>query len=75
MLPDTILTLEETGDRINEAMEETRRAGAGELHNISSFAGGTVAQEALKLLTRQYVPLDNTFVFDGVKSRGGMFRL
>jgi amyloid beta precursor protein binding protein 1 len=75
MLPDTILSSEENGDHINEAMEETRRAGAGELHNISSFAGGTVAQEALKLLTRQYVPLDNTFVFDGVKSRGGMFRL
>ncbi|KAI1977585.1 hypothetical protein LOZ55_003362 [Ophidiomyces ophidiicola] len=60
---------------IQNAMEEARRAGTGELHNISSIAGGVVAQEALKLLTRQYVPLDNTFVFDGVRSHGQMFKL
>lgn len=73
--------IEEDGDesdarsRIESAVKEVRRAGAGELHNTSSLAGGFVAQEALKVITKQYVPLDNTFVFDGVKCHGEMFRL
>ena len=61
--------------RIEAAAKEVRRAGAGELHNTSALAGGFVAQEALKVITKQYVPLDNTFVFDGVKCHGEMFRL
>ncbi|GBF66292.1 NEDD8-activating enzyme E1 regulatory subunit [Trichophyton mentagrophytes] len=63
------------GSRIESAISEVRRAGVGELHNISAMAGGCIAQEALKVLTRQYVPLDNTFILDGVRSRGEMFRL
>lgn len=66
---------DEARANIENAVTEVRRAGAGELHNISSMAGGFVAQEALKVLTKQYVPLDNTFVFDGVRSKGEMFRL
>ncbi|PGH08097.1 hypothetical protein AJ79_06097 [Helicocarpus griseus UAMH5409] len=66
---------EQALSRIEKAVQETKRAGAGELHNISSLAGGLVAQEALKVLTRQYVPLDNTCVFDGIGSRAEMFRL
>lgn len=37
-------------------------------HNTSSFIGGVAAQEALKLITSQYVPLDNVFIFDGIRS-------
>ncbi|OAX85386.1 hypothetical protein ACJ72_00234 [Emergomyces africanus] len=61
--------------RIANAVQETQRAGVGELHNISSLTGGMVAQEALKVLTRQYVPLDNTCIFDGIGSRTEMVRL
>jgi amyloid beta precursor protein binding protein 1 len=66
---------DETRERITKAGQEVRRAGGGELHNISSLTGGLVAQEALKVLTKQYVPLDNTCVFDGIGSRSEMFRL
>lgn len=62
-------------ESIKKAIQEVRRAECGELHNISSLVGGLVAQEALKVLTRQYVPLDNTCVFDGARSRSEMFRL
>lgn len=75
ILPGALLDDENVQERITAAMEEARRAGGGELHNMSSFAGGVVAQEALKVLTRQYVPLDNTFIFDGVGGKGAMFRL
>lgn len=66
---------EDVLERVTKASRELRRTEGGELHNISSLTGGLVAQEALKVLTRQYVPLDNTCVFDGVGSRSEMFRL
>ncbi|KAJ5800420.1 uncharacterized protein N7518_002488 [Penicillium psychrosexuale] len=61
--------------QIASAIKELRRAEGGELHNISSLTGGLVAQEALKVITRQYGPLDNTCVFDGARSKSEMYRL
>ncbi|PYI23125.1 ubiquitin-like activating enzyme [Aspergillus violaceofuscus CBS 115571] len=66
---------EETKERIIQATQELRRTQGGDLHNVSALTGGLVAQEALKVITRQYVPLDNTCVFDGIKSRSEMYRL
>ena len=43
------------------------RYGGSELHNVAAVLGGVVAQEALKLLTHQFVPLNNTFVFNGIR--------
>jgi len=51
------------------------RAGGGELHNIASLMGGLVAQEAIKLITRQYIPSDNTCIFDGVTSSSNVWAL
>jgi NEDD8-activating enzyme E1 regulatory subunit len=42
--------------------EEVVRFANGELHNVASFMGGVAAQEAVKILTRQFVPLNNTMV-------------
>ena len=44
------------------------------VHNVSGYAntcsymGGIVAQEVLKIVTCQYIPLDNLYVFDGIWS-------
>jgi amyloid beta precursor protein binding protein 1 len=65
----------ESRERVLKAAQELRRTEGGELHNISSLTGGLVSQEALKVLTRQYVPLDNTCIFDGISSGSEMFRL
>ncbi|PCG91711.1 Molybdenum cofactor biosynthesis, MoeB [Penicillium occitanis (nom. inval.)] len=62
-------------ESVRNAAKELRRTEGGELHNISSLTGGLVSQEALKVLTRQYVPLDNTCIFDGIGSRSEMFHL
>jgi amyloid beta precursor protein binding protein 1 len=62
-------------EQVARAVKELCRAEGGELHNISSLTGGLVAQEALKVLTRQYGPLDNTCVFDGARSKSEMYRL
>ncbi|KAL4800720.1 hypothetical protein BDV19DRAFT_996 [Aspergillus venezuelensis] len=66
---------EEARDRVLEAARELRRTEVGELHNISSLTGGLVAQESLKVITRQYVPLDNTCVFNGIRSSSAMYKL
>ena len=53
----------------------TPKPNGAELHNISSLTGGMVAQEAIKLLTRQYVPVNNVVVYDGVRARIGVLTL
>ena len=66
---------EDAKARVGQALKEVARSGPVELHNIASLTGGLVAQEAIKVITKQYVPADNTVVFDGVSSRTGTFRL
>ncbi|KAI1615070.1 amyloid beta protein binding protein 1 [Exophiala viscosa] len=65
----------ETQENYTNAITEVERVSGGELHNISSVLGGMVAQEAIKLLTRQYVPVDGTCVFDGIRSKTGVFKI
>ena len=45
---------------------EIVRYGDTELHSISALIGGVAAQEAVKLITHQYVPFDNTFIYNGI---------
>lgn len=49
------------------------RYGNGPIHNIASFMGGVVSQEIIKLITHQYIPMDNTFIFDGARSVSAVF--
>jgi len=53
---------------------ELCRMGDAELHNVASVVGGVASQEAVKLVTGQYVPIDNTFVYNGIASTGGVYR-
>ncbi|CAI2347358.1 unnamed protein product [Caenorhabditis sp. 36 PRJEB53466] len=57
------------------AITEMCRFGAAELHVISSYIGGIAAQEIIKLATNQYVPLNNTFLFDGHTQESSTFML
>lgn len=36
--------------------------------NVCSYMGGVVGQEILKIVTAQYIPLDNLYIFDGIRS-------
>lgn len=65
----------ESSERFLKAAQEVSRAGGGELHNISAVTGGMVAQEMIKVITKQYVPIDNTCIFDGIESRCQVLRL
>jgi amyloid beta precursor protein binding protein 1 len=56
-------------NRIVQTVQEVARAKGSELHNISALTGGMVSQEIIKIITKQYIPIDNTCVFDGITSR------
>jgi len=62
-------------ERMQQAAQEVARAGGGELHNISALTGGMVAQEMIKIITKQYIPIDDTCIFDGISSRCQVLRL
>ncbi|KAK1635272.1 ThiF family protein [Colletotrichum phormii] len=62
-------------ERLAQAAQEVARSGGGELHNVSAVTGGMVAQETIKIITNQYVPIENTCIFDGIASRCQILRL
>lgn len=56
--------------------EMVRYGGAcTEMHNISAFMGGIGAQISLKVILRQYVPLNNTYIYNGVHGSATAYRL
>lgn len=52
----------------DDYVHEIYRCGGAELHSISAFLGGCIAQEVIKLVTGQYKPLHNTFIYDAITS-------
>jgi amyloid beta precursor protein binding protein 1 len=54
---------------LDHAMEMVRYGGV-ELHNIASFVGGVASQEIVKLITKQFIPLNNTFIYNGIDGVG-----
>lgn len=54
-------------EAVQNAIGELVRAGGSDLPTTAAFVGGVVAQEAIKILTAQYVPLDNTVVIDLIR--------
>jgi amyloid beta precursor protein binding protein 1 len=55
--------------------KEMVRFGAGEIHNTAALVGGIVSQETIKLLTAQYIPLNNTYIYNGIACIGGVYAL
>ncbi|XP_042007609.1 NEDD8-activating enzyme E1 regulatory subunit AXR1-like [Salvia splendens] len=60
-----------TEDLINEMC----RYGAAELHSVAAFVGGIASQEVIKLITRQFVPMSGTFIFNGVDHKSQLLLL
>ncbi|KDN41610.1 hypothetical protein K437DRAFT_258206 [Tilletiaria anomala UBC 951] len=66
---------EDIMELIDNAAEEMARAGHSSLPSTSALMGGIVAQEVIKLVTRQYVPANNTVVYNGIQQAVGVFKL
>ncbi|KAJ8303493.1 hypothetical protein KUTeg_019889 [Tegillarca granosa] len=51
----------------DDYVHEICRYGAAELHTVASFIGGAAAQEAIKVITSQFVPFNNTYIYNAMK--------
>lgn len=49
-----------------EVLTEVCRCGGASLHCVGSILGGIAAQEAIKLLLRQFVPVSGVLVYNGI---------
>ena len=54
--------------------QELTRYGNAEIHAVASVVGGVASQEAVKLITGQYIPVDNTYIYNGIVSVGGVYK-
>ncbi len=52
----------------DEHTAEFCRYSGAELHSVAAFVGGIASQEVIKIVTRQFVPLNNTFLYSGATS-------
>ncbi|KAL2120808.1 hypothetical protein VTJ04DRAFT_4835 [Mycothermus thermophilus] len=75
VISQRVLPGAETNKRVIQAAQEVARAAGGELHNVAALTGGLVAQETIKIITKQYIPIDNTCIYDGIAGRCQVLRL
>jgi NEDD8-activating enzyme E1 regulatory subunit len=59
----------------DDLVHEMCRFGAGELHCVAAVIGGIASQEAIKLITKQFVPLYGTLVYNAMASSTSCFQL
>mmetsp|Transcript_7492 Transcript_7492/g.24880 ORF Transcript_7492/g.24880 Transcript_7492/m.24880 type:complete len:560 (+) Transcript_7492:72-1751(+) len=52
----------------DDLVAEMCRFGAAELHCVASVVGGMAAQEAIKVVTAQFVPLNGALIYNAVAS-------
>ncbi|PWN53904.1 hypothetical protein IE53DRAFT_372780 [Violaceomyces palustris] len=62
-------------EKIHDSLKEMVRSGHCSLPPTTALMGGVVAQEAIKILTRQYVPADDLVIYDGIQQALGVFKL
>eukprot|EP01134_Creolimax_fragrantissima_P006347 CFRG6347T1 len=53
----------------DEILHEICRYAACELHSIAAVVGGLGSQESIKLITGQFVPIENTLIYDGLDNK------
>lgn len=58
-----------------DLISEMCRFGASELHCVAAFVGGIASQEVIKLVTKQFVPLSGTFIFNGIDHKSQLLAL
>lgn len=73
LVQSTLLSQEE--DKKNMFAKEMTRYNNAEVHNIASIVGGVASQEAVKMITGQYIPMDGNYVFNGIVGVAGVCKL
>ena len=47
-------------------IEEIFRVNFSEFHSLAAIMGGIAAQEVIKLITKQFIPVDNIFIYNSI---------
>nr|CAB3492686.1 unnamed protein product [Digitaria exilis] len=58
-----------------DLITEMCRFGGAEIHPVAAFIGGVASQEVIKLVTKQFVPLKGTFIFNGIDLKSQVLEL
>ncbi|XP_078433094.1 NEDD8-activating enzyme E1 regulatory subunit AXR1-like isoform X2 [Wolffia australiana] len=58
-----------------DLISEMCRFGAAEIHPVAAYVGGVASQEIIKLITRQFVPISGTFIFNGIDNKSQLLVL
>uniref|UniRef100_A0A0N4ZXF7 NEDD8-activating enzyme E1 regulatory subunit n=1 Tax=Parastrongyloides trichosuri TaxID=131310 RepID=A0A0N4ZXF7_PARTI len=58
-----------------DTVTEFVRCRSTQIVPINSIVGGITAQEIIKVITKQYIPIDNCLIFDGYKQLSETFKL
>lgn len=53
----------------DDFVHEMCRFGGGEVHSIAAFMGGIAAQEVIKLITHQFVPICQPLIYNAITQR------
>ena len=59
----------------DDLVAEMCRYGAAELHCVAAVVGGIAAQEAIKLITHQFVPLAAPLIYNAIESTSTVLQL
>ncbi|KAJ1991334.1 hypothetical protein H4R33_001397 [Dimargaris cristalligena] len=80
LIPENLLTksdarkLHDSPDLLLSRYDYVKRHWDLELHNIAAILGGMAAQEIVKLITHQYIPLNNTCLVNGIDTTSATFK-
>ncbi|OWK16475.1 NAE1 [Cervus elaphus hippelaphus] len=59
----------------DDYVHEFCRYGAAEPHTTAAFLGGAAAQEVIKIITKQFVIFNNTYIYSGMSQTSATFQL
>ncbi|XP_044275729.1 NEDD8-activating enzyme E1 regulatory subunit [Varanus komodoensis] len=59
----------------DDYVHEFCRYGAAEPHTIAAFLGGAAAQEIVKIITKQFVIFNNTYIYNGMSQTSTTYKL
>lgn len=71
LLEELELDPEEVG--LDDYLKEMCRFGGCQIHNTCAFIGGVASQEIIKLVTKQWHPVDNTYIYNGITGTSAFF--
>jgi len=55
--------------------QEMVRYGGGEIHPVGALVGGVASQEIIKLIVHQFTPMNNTWIFNGIRGTTSVYQL